>query len=47
VRGLVECVADEWGSREVVEEIAETVRQVEQLSPDELLSLLSAETQES
>ncbi|HEU4597505.1 MAG TPA: amino acid adenylation domain-containing protein, partial [Pyrinomonadaceae bacterium] len=47
VRGLVESVAREWGSREIVEEIAETVKQVELLSADELQALLALQTGEN
>jgi acyl-coenzyme A synthetase/AMP-(fatty) acid ligase/acyl carrier protein len=43
IRGLVECLAAEWGSREVVEEVAATALEVEQLSEDELRTLLMAE----
>jgi acyl carrier protein len=44
VTGLVESMAGEWGSREIVEEIAETIKQVEELSPVQLKDALAAQT---
>jgi amino acid adenylation domain-containing protein len=43
VEGLVGAVAEAWGERELVEEIARTTRYVQQLSEDEVRSALSAE----
>jgi len=47
VDGLVNQIAGEWGSREIVEEIAETLKQVELFSETELYSLLDAQMQDT
>ena len=40
VEGLVEALAREWGGREVVEEIAATVQQVDALTAEEVGAML-------
>lgn len=42
VEGLINAVAKVWGGMEIVEEIAETVKEIDELSADEVKSLLAA-----
>ncbi len=39
VSGLLELLTNSWGTREIVEEIASTILQVESLSAEEVKSL--------
>ena len=42
VEGMVNVIAQSWGDREVVEEIARTLQEVEKLSPEEVKTMLLA-----
>jgi amino acid adenylation domain-containing protein len=44
VEGLINAMTQIWGDREVVEEIARTWQEVEQISPEELKAILSTPT---